>query len=62
MCILYREQVHVNGFGLFVMAIYPGAFVDLYTEHLQVREVETLLLMHSYLNLLYRAMQNCLVV
>ena len=32
----YREQVRVNGFGLFVMAIYPGAFVDLYTDHLQV--------------------------
>ncbi|CAH1798451.1 unnamed protein product [Owenia fusiformis] len=31
-----REQVRVNGFGIFIMALYPGAFVDLYTEHLQV--------------------------
>ncbi|KAK2146624.1 hypothetical protein LSH36_594g02052 [Paralvinella palmiformis] len=30
-----REQVRVNGFGIFVLALYPGAFVDLYTEHLQ---------------------------
>ncbi|KAL9968826.1 hypothetical protein ACROYT_G020963 [Oculina patagonica] len=31
-----REQVRVNGFGMFFMAVYPGAFVDLYTEHLSV--------------------------
>ncbi|XP_064629765.1 membrane-bound transcription factor site-2 protease-like [Lineus longissimus] len=31
-----REQVRVNGFGIFFLALYPGAFVDLYTEHLQV--------------------------
>ena len=31
-----REQVRVNGFGIFFMVIYPGAFVDLYTEHLAV--------------------------
>lgn len=31
-----REQVRVNGFGVFFLALYPGAFVDLYTEHLQV--------------------------
>ncbi|XP_013407159.1 membrane-bound transcription factor site-2 protease isoform X2 [Lingula anatina] len=31
-----REQVRVNGFGIFILAVYPGAFVDLYTEHLQV--------------------------
>ena len=31
-----REQVRVNGFGMFFTAIYPGAFVDLYTEHLTV--------------------------
>ena len=31
-----REQVRINGFGLFVFGVYPGAFVDLYTEHLQV--------------------------
>ncbi|XP_074659161.1 membrane-bound transcription factor site-2 protease-like [Tubulanus polymorphus] len=31
-----REQVRVNGFGIFLFAIYPGAFVDLLTEHLQV--------------------------
>ncbi|XP_059166351.1 membrane-bound transcription factor site-2 protease-like [Physella acuta] len=30
-----REQVRVNGFGLFLLLIYPGAFVDLSTEHLQ---------------------------
>ncbi|EDO41093.1 predicted protein [Nematostella vectensis] len=29
-----REQVRVNGFGMFFMAIYPGAYVDLYTDHL----------------------------
>ena len=29
-----RENVKVQGFGLFVMAVYPGAFVDLYTDHL----------------------------
>jgi S2P endopeptidase len=26
----------VNGFGIFFMVLYPGAFVDLYTEHLAV--------------------------
>lgn len=30
------EEVHVNGFGIFILALYPGAFVDLSTEHLQV--------------------------
>ena len=35
-CICFREQVRVNGFGLFIFGIYPGAFVDLYTDHLQV--------------------------
>jgi len=30
-----REQVRVNGFGLFMMFMYPGAYVDLSTEHLQ---------------------------
>lgn len=24
----------INGFGVFVMVVYPGAFVDLHTEHL----------------------------
>ena len=28
--------MRVNGFGLFILALYPGAFVDLYSEHLQV--------------------------
>ena len=28
--------MRVNGFGIFFMVIYPGAFVDLYTEHLAV--------------------------
>ena len=31
----HREQVRVNGFGMFIMAIYPGAFVDLHSDHLQ---------------------------
>ncbi|KAK7494826.1 hypothetical protein BaRGS_00013953 [Batillaria attramentaria] len=31
-----REQVRVNGFGLFMLIMYPGAFVDLSSEHLQV--------------------------
>ncbi|XP_052239042.1 membrane-bound transcription factor site-2 protease-like isoform X6 [Dreissena polymorpha] len=31
-----REQVHVNGFGLFLMFIYPGAYVDLSSERLQI--------------------------
>ncbi|CAG5125872.1 unnamed protein product [Candidula unifasciata] len=30
-----REQVRINGFGLFLLLVYPGAFVDLSTEHLQ---------------------------
>jgi S2P endopeptidase len=25
----------VNGFGIFLLLMYPGAFVDLSTEHLQ---------------------------
>ncbi|KAL8566957.1 hypothetical protein ACOMHN_059757 [Nucella lapillus] len=29
-----REQVRVNGFGVFLLLMYPGAFVDLSTEHL----------------------------
>ncbi|XP_078001511.1 membrane-bound transcription factor site-2 protease-like [Glandiceps talaboti] len=29
-----REQVRVNGFGVFLFLIYPGAYVDLYTDHL----------------------------
>lgn len=33
---LFREQVHVNGFGLFLMFIYPGAYVDLSSERLQI--------------------------
>ncbi|GCB76031.1 hypothetical protein scyTo_0019835, partial [Scyliorhinus torazame] len=31
-----REQVRFNGFGVFIFVIYPGAFVDLYTNHLQL--------------------------
>ncbi|XP_035272278.1 membrane-bound transcription factor site-2 protease isoform X1 [Anguilla anguilla] len=31
-----REQVRLNGFGMFVFVIYPGAFVDLFTTHLQL--------------------------
>ncbi|XP_072018604.1 membrane-bound transcription factor site-2 protease-like [Amphiura filiformis] len=30
-----REQVRVNGFGIFLMVVYPGAFVDLHTDHLR---------------------------
>lgn len=29
-----REQVRLNGFGMFLFVIYPGAFVDLFTTHL----------------------------
>lgn len=28
------ENVKVNGFGFFVMLIYPGAYVDLSSDHL----------------------------
>uniref|UniRef100_A0A3Q1FNA0 Membrane-bound transcription factor site-2 protease n=1 Tax=Acanthochromis polyacanthus TaxID=80966 RepID=A0A3Q1FNA0_9TELE len=31
-----REQVRVNGFGMFVFVVYPGAFVDLFTTHLNL--------------------------
>nr|XP_057916955.1 membrane-bound transcription factor site-2 protease-like [Doryrhamphus excisus] len=31
-----REQVRVNGFGMFVFVVYPGAFVDLFTTHLNI--------------------------
>ncbi|ESO84863.1 hypothetical protein LOTGIDRAFT_221778 [Lottia gigantea] len=31
-----REQVRVNGFGLFMFVLYPGAYVDLSSEHLNV--------------------------
>ncbi|XP_014787252.1 membrane-bound transcription factor site-2 protease [Octopus bimaculoides] len=31
-----REQVHVNGFGFFILILYPGAFVEMSTEHLKV--------------------------
>lgn len=31
-----REQVRVNGFGVFVTFIFPGAFVDLCSDHLGV--------------------------
>lgn len=30
------EQVRVNGFGVFLFLLYPGAFVDLHTDHLSV--------------------------
>ena len=30
------EQVRINGFGLFLMYLYPGAFVDLHPDHLTV--------------------------
>ncbi|XP_028935907.1 membrane-bound transcription factor site-2 protease [Ornithorhynchus anatinus] len=31
-----REQVRFNGFGIFLFVVYPGAFVDLLTAHLQL--------------------------
>ncbi|XP_045077370.1 membrane-bound transcription factor site-2 protease isoform X2 [Coregonus clupeaformis] len=31
-----REQVRVNGFGVFLFVVYPGAFVDLFTTHLNL--------------------------
>ena len=31
-----REQVRVNGFGIFVMFIFPGAYVDLCSDHLKI--------------------------
>ncbi|KAM4796985.1 membrane-bound transcription factor site-2 protease [Rhinophrynus dorsalis] len=31
-----RETVRFNGFGMFLFIVYPGAFVDLYTSHLQL--------------------------
>ena len=30
------EQVRINGFGIFVFFIYPGAFVDLHSDHLTI--------------------------
>lgn len=30
------EQVRINGFGVFLFFLYPGAFVDLHTDHLTV--------------------------
>ena len=30
------EQVRINGFGIFLLFIYPGAFVDLHSDHLTV--------------------------
>lgn len=30
------EQVRINGFGLFIFFLYPGAFVDLHSDHLTV--------------------------
>jgi S2P endopeptidase len=32
----FREQVRVNGFGVFLMFIFPGAYVDLCSDHLLV--------------------------
>ncbi|KAM9319274.1 membrane-bound transcription factor site-2 protease [Gastrophryne carolinensis] len=31
-----RESVRFNGFGMFIFVLYPGAFVDLFTTHLQL--------------------------
>ena len=30
----YREGVKINGFGMFMFIIYPGAFVDMHSESL----------------------------
>ena len=31
---MYSEQVHVKGFGVFFLVLYPGAFVDIATDQL----------------------------
>ncbi|GAB1599416.1 membrane-bound transcription factor site-2 protease-like [Argonauta hians] len=31
-----REQVHVNGFGFFILILYPGAFVEMSSDNLQM--------------------------
>ena len=30
------KQVRVNGFGIFIMFIFPGAYVDLCSDHLKI--------------------------
>jgi hypothetical protein len=52
-----REQVRVNGFGVFLMFIFPGAYVDLCSDHLliispirQLRLVLELLLIQNTIN------------
>lgn len=30
----YRQRVHVKGFGIFLLILYPGAFVDIATDQL----------------------------
>ena len=34
--LLLSEQVRVNGFGIFLAFIFPGAYVDLNSDHLMV--------------------------
>lgn len=33
---LYSEQIRVNGCGYFLFLLYPGAYVDLHQEQLQM--------------------------
>lgn len=33
---IYRENVRINSFGVFILFLYPGAFVELHTDHLEV--------------------------
>lgn len=32
----FREQIRVNGCGYFLFLLYPGAYVDLHQEQLQM--------------------------
>ena len=34
--ILHSEQIRVNGCGYFLFLLYPGAYVDLHQEQLQM--------------------------
>lgn len=34
--LFFREQIRVNGCGYFLFFLYPGAYVDLHQEQLQM--------------------------
>jgi S2P endopeptidase len=34
--VYYSEQIRVNGCGYFLFLLYPGAYVDLHQEQLQM--------------------------